>query len=826
MSSTLTSPSAQSRLPGSVVACAHCGLEVPSGLIDPHAAQQFCCNGCRTVFQVLEANGLSAYYSLRNASGAVPRSATTTDRSYEAFDEPKFQSLYCHAASTGQNAIDLYLEGVHCSACVWLVERLPTLVEGTTSALLDIGRSIVTLSYDPERVQLSTLARALDRLGYPPHPVRGADAILLRRNEQRRLLIRMGVAAAAAGNAMLMALALYSGEFSGMEPSHVALFRWGSLMVTLPAVFWSALPFFRGALGSFRARVAHMDLPIAIGISVGFIGGTVATLRGGGVVYFDTITVLIFLLLVGRFIQLRQQDMARSAAELLYSLAPSTARRVDPDGIKVVSAETLLPGDELEILANEHVPADGIVISGTSSLDTSWLTGEPMPEVVEPGSPICAGTTNMRSTLRMRVLRSGLETRVAQLMQAVQDASRRRARVVRLADRISGKFVLAILVFAGLTVVGWSFWDWTRGFENAVALLVVTCPCALGMATPLAVTAALGKAARAGIFVKGGDALEALAQAELVVLDKTGTLTEGQLALIAWEGDASVKSAVSAMEQLAVHPVAAAMVRALGIDEKPMTVEGLVHYAGGGICADVDGEHLAVGSPRWHEELGHSCERSLFEKIDEHVALGHTPVLISKADRVVALAVFADQLRGDTVVTLMRLRSLGLRLAVLSGDDDRAVQALVSRLGVDFEFARGGVSPEAKLSTIEALAKHTRVAMVGDGVNDAAALSAATVGIAVHGGAEVSFAAADAFSTVPGLANVANLIEGSRRTFRVIRRGLVFSLAYNAMGTALALGGWLNPLVAAILMPLSSLTVVTSAYRGKTFTSPRPVAAD
>jgi Cu2+-exporting ATPase len=769
------------------------------------------------VFQVLAANGLSAYYALRQASGTEPRAASTTDRSYEAFDEPKFQGLYCLAAGDGKLSVDLYLEGVHCSACVWLVERLPGLVDGAHSSLLDLGRSIVTLSYDPGRVKLSSLARALDRLGYPPHPVRGAEALQLRRTEQRRLLIRMGVAAAAAGNAMLMALALYSGEFSGMDPNHVALFRWGSLIVTLPAVFWSAWPFFRGAIGSLRARVAHMDLPIAIGISVGFLGGTIATLRGNGVVYFDTITVLIFLLLVGRWIQIRQQDIARSAAELLYSLAPSTARRVDPGGVKLVAAETLLAGDEIEILANEHVPADGVVLAGISTVDTSWLTGEPTPEVAEPGCSVCAGTTNLRSTLRVRVERAGLETRVAQLMQAVEQASKRRARVVRLADRISGKFVLAVLAMAVLTVLVWSHWDWTRGFENAVALLVVTCPCALGMATPLAVTAALGRAARAGIFVKGGDALEALAQAELVVLDKTGTLTEGELTLVAWEGDPALKSAICAIEQLAVHPVAAAMVRALSADAQPTGVENLVHHAGGGVCAEVNGHRIAVGSPRWHEELGHGCDAGIAAKLEEHVALGHTPVLIARDERVVALTAFADQLREDTTATLKRLKALGLGIAVLSGDDDRAVQVLAKRLGVALEFARGGVSPEAKLATIEALARSRRVAMVGDGVNDAAALSAATVGIAVHGGAEVSFAAADAFSTVPGMANIAHLIEGSRRTFRVIKRGLVFSLAYNAFGTMLALAGWLNPLAAAILMPLSSLTVVTNAYRARTF---------
>lgn len=794
---------------------------VARGDIDPAAELQFCCQGCRTVYAVLNQHGLSAYYALRDSSGAEARPASSTNRGYEAFDEPRFQSLYCRPIPGGLVTVELYLEGVHCSACVWLVERVSLLVDGASSAVLDIGRSIVTLTYDPTQIQLSELARTLDSLGYPAHPVRGADAMLLRRSEQRRLLIRMGVAAAAAGNAMLMALALYSGEFSGMDPSHAALFRWGSLFVTLPAVFWSAWPFFRGALGALRAGVAHMDLPIALGITVGFAGGAVATWRGTGGVYFDTITVLIFLLLVGRWIQLRQQDLARSAAELLYSLAPTTARRVDPDGTRVVSADTLMPGDEVEILVNEHVPADGIVGAGSSTLDTSWLTGEPIPEIIQPGARICAGTTNLLSTIRMRVERAGLETRVAKLMQAVEEASRRRARIVRLADSISGKFVLVILALAVVTVASWSFWDFSRGVENAIALLVVTCPCALGMATPLAVTAALGRAARAGIFVKGGDVLEALAKAELVVLDKTGTLTEGRLELVAWEGDATVKSQVHAIEKLAVHPVANAMVRALEAEAEDHRVECLVHHVGGGIQAVVDGERFAVGAPGWFTALGFSTDPVLIERIASHVVEGHTPVLVARNTKVIALCAFGDRLRQEARETIELLNTMGIECAVLSGDHEGAVQALAAQVGRPLRFARGGASPENKLATIEELTKFQSVAMVGDGVNDAAALSAATVGIAVHGGAEASLAAADAFSTAPGLSTVGQLFVGARRTFAVIRRGLVFSLAYNVVGCILAMAGWLNPLVAAILMPLSSLTVVTNAYRSRTFESLR-----
>lgn len=799
------------------VTCSHCGLPVARGDIDPSADTQFCCYGCRTVYEVLASSGLASYYELRERAGEEKRAAMATGRAYDAFDDPSFLALYARPKPNGMISVELYLEGVHCSACVWLVERVSMVVKGSVAASLDIGRSIVTLSYDPTKTKLSELGRALDRLGYPPHAVRGADSLAIRRREQRSLLIRMGVAAAAAGNAMLMALALYSGRFAGMDPEFVTLFRWSSFLVTIPAVTYCAWPFFKGAYAALLVRQAHMDLPIAVGITAGFIGGTIATVLGRGEVYFDTITVLIFLLLIGRWIQLRQHDMARSAAELLYSLAPSTARRITADGIRQVPADSLLAGERIEIRVAEHVPADGTVVEGRSTVDTSLLTGEPVPEVVEVGSKVCAGTTNLKAPLVVVVERAGLETRIAKLMKAVEAAAQRRAKVVRLADRISVQFSAAVLLLAAMSFVGWSFIDVQQGFENAIALLVVTCPCALGMATPLAVTAALGRAARQGLLVKGGDALESLAATELIVFDKTGTLTEGKLELVEWVGDSTVRAAVCAIERLAVHPVAEAMVHALANESRDVEVTSLTHAVGGGVLAQVEGVAYGIGSPRWIASLDMAVPSHLEAPLAAHVTLGHTPVLVTKDGIVVALAAFTDPIRTDTSSSLEQLCALGIRCAVLSGDHDAAVQVVAKRLPIAWQFVEGGASPETKLKRIEELAKSYKLVMVGDGVNDAAALSAATVGVAVHGGAEASLAAADCFSTEPGLRRIVELIVGARRTLKVIRRGLVFSLAYNVLGSMLALFGWLNPLVAAILMPLSSLTVVTNAFRSTTF---------
>lgn len=793
--------------------CAHCGLDVPAGRIEPGAARQFCCSGCATVYAVLHDAGLEQYYRLRDAASARP--AAPSGKSHAELDDPAFQATCTRPLPGGLVSAELYLEGVHCAACVWLVERVPLVVPGVAGATLDMGRSLVELVYDPTETRLSAIAKFLDSLGYLPHAAHGASDAERRRQEDRRLLVRIGVAGAAAGNAMLMAFALYGGLFSGMEPEHEALLRWGSLLVTVPAVAFSGTTFFRGAWGALRTRTPHVDLPLAIGILAGFVSGTVATLSGRGDVYFDSITMLIFLLLVGRFVERRQTRAARDAAALLHSLAPSSARRIDTDGVHDVALEALQPGDVVEVRAGEQVPADGEVVLGESTIDASLLSGESRPEEVGPTVHVHAGCVNLSSPIHVRVDATGAETRVGRLLQSVERASRRRAPIVRLADRVAGRFVLFVLAAAAVTLALWLAIDPAHALDHTIALLVVTCPCALGMATPLAVSAALGRAARRGILVKGGDALEALSRPGLFVFDKTGTLTEGRLELVAWEGDRGLGPLVAAAEARSAHPVAAALVRALESD--PTLEVGAVRQTlGGGIEATVGDHQLAIGSVAFVAASGATVPDELSAAALRHAELGRTPVLVALDGRVRAVAALGDPLRSDAAESLAELRSLGHRIAILSGDHPAAVRAVARELG-PLAQVLGGVSPEDKLAFVEDAARRGPVVMVGDGVNDAAALSAATVGIAVHGGAEASLAAARVFTTRGGLAPVVELVRGARRTLGVIRRGVAFSLVYNLVGVGLAIFGVLSPLLAAVLMPLSSLTVVSNAYRSRIF---------
>lgn len=794
------------------VACAHCQLPVPESLLEPGEAHQFCCHGCKTVYAMIHAEGLEAYYDLRGEEDALP--VKNVAGSYEELDDPTFTARYCSARPDGLVTTELYLEGVHCSACLWLVEKSLSQMEGVAEARLNFAQARLKVMWRPDAVPLSAIASRLASLGYPAHPARYGTKDVTQ-EEERKLLIRLGVAGAVAGNVMLMAFALYGGWLSGMEEEYRTLFRWGSLLACLPAALYSGWPFYRSAFHGLRNKVLHMDLPISLGIGAGFLHGLVNTITGRGEIYFDSVSALIFLLLVGRLLQLRQQRRASESTELLYALTPSSARRLGEDGeARRVPLEAIQVGDRLEVQAGEMVPTDGVVESGASAVDLSLLSGEAMPVEVRKEDQVWGGTTNLQDTLVMRVTHAIRDARVGRIAEMVVDAAQSRAPVVQLADKVAGWFVGIVLVLSVVTFVAWRILDPAVAIDHAVALLIVSCPCALGLATPLAITAAIGKAARRGILAKSGAALEALGQLKKGILffDKTGTLTHGRMEVVALVGPDWVKPLIAAAEAGVTHPVGRALRKAcLDSGEAPTADEvELVH--GGGLVAEVGGHTLHIGSPRFVR--AHSLhDRGFAAQVEAWSQDALTPVWVAVDGRVVAAAGLSDRLRSEARASVEALARQGFEVHILSGDHPSVVSAVGRALGLPEEHCHGGQSPEDKLARVKAAAAEGQVVMVGDGVNDAAALAAATVGVAVHGGAETCFAAADVFLQKPGVDTLSDLVEGARRTTRTIRNNIIFSLAYNVLGASLAMTGLLNPLVAAILMPVSSLVVVTNSFR-------------
>jgi Cu2+-exporting ATPase len=828
------------------VACSHCGLVVPPGYVEPGAERQFCCIGCRTVWSILHEHGLERYYQLPDRSEQPVRS---TGRRYDDFDHPAFRSLYVSESPEGVARVELYLEGVHCGSCVWLVERVPLVVPGVLRAELNIRRSLATIEWTPATTSLSSIARALDSLGYPAHPFRGMAREQHRRREDRGMLVRIGVAGALSMNVMLASLALYSGWLDGMEAQYERFFRWTALSLTLPALVWPGRLFFISAWAALRTRTLHMDLPIAVALVAGFTRGVMNTVTDTGPVYFDGVAMLVFLLLCGRYLQLRGQRAATDSAELLFSLAPTTARVVGPDGeVRETPAEGLVPGDVIDVWAGDTLPADGIVESGVSSLNVAMLTGESRPVTTRPGDAVYGGTLNVESAIRVRVTQAGEESRLAKIVAQVEEGARRRAPMVLLADRLSGWFTAIVLVLAAVVAAAWWHVDQSTAIDNAIALLVVTCPCALALATPLAVTASIGRAAQRGILIKGGDALERLSKPSTLILDKTGTLTEGSHSLVAFEGPDWVKPLVLALEAESSHPLAHAFREGLGLTVLPR-VEESRHVMGAGIEGRVAGRDVVVGKPSFvlttigADRTTIRADRAITDNADERKtadqatafggtrtpeasalssARGLTEVLIAVDRTVVGRALFGDAIRSDAAAAVATLKRAGWQVGIASGDAQSVVDDVARAVGIASGRAIGDATPEGKLAIVQQLAAEEPVVMVGDGVNDAAAIAAASVGIAVRGGAEASLAAADVSLTRPGLTPLVELIMGARRTMGVIRLGIILSLAYNLVGVALAMFGLINPLFAAVMMPASSLTVIIVAWRRRTFAEGAP----
>jgi Cu2+-exporting ATPase len=794
-------------------------------LINPATTEQFCCRGCRAVRAAIESCGLGSYYRLKSADDtAAP--AKPSGRAYADFDEASFLDRHAPTLATGVRWTELYLEGVHCSACVWLLEKLPRVVAGVIEARLDMRRAILRVTWDEGSVSLSAIARTLDSFGYLPHAGRDVEARAARQREDRRFLVRIGVAGAGAGNVMLLAFALYGGFLHGMEGEYTRLFRWTSMVIGLVVLLWPGSLFFRGAWAALRTRSAHLDLPIGIGLAAGAIAGTVNTVLGRGEIYFDSLTGLVFLLLVGRFVQHRLERRAADAVETLFTLTPSFARIHEGNTVREVPVEALAAGHIAEVRPGESFPADGAVCEGDSLVNLSLLTGESRPVPVHVGDLVFSGAVNLSRVLLLRITATGRATRVGKLLALIEECSRRKAPIVQLADRIAGWFTVTAIALAVVTLVTWLFLDPHHAVDHAVSLLIVSCPCGLGLATPFAVSVALGRAARARILVKGGEILEKLAgkhaTAGVLFLDKTGTLTDDHLTVVEWRENPlqavpRLRAWVAALESQSAHPIAQAFALKAA-DTKHQAVLTVAHDAG--IEGTVDGHDLLVGADRFLRGRVGAVLAWANDARHDFTAKQLTPVFIALDGNLAAVAGVGGGIRPDAKDTLRAFQRRGLRVEILSGDEPGTVLAVGRALGLAPEHCHGGLSPEDKVKAVEHAKRDALVFMVGDGVNDAAALAAATVGIAVQGGAEVSLATADVYLGRPGVSALVELFTGATRTLSVIRRCLLVSLGYNVIAACLAVTGVVNALQAAILMPVASFTVLGMALWMQTFASP------
>jgi Cu2+-exporting ATPase len=764
-------------------ACGHCGRTLASD-----AEHGFCCQGCAGAHALIVGLGLGGFYRRREPGSEL------------APPEPERQIDLARAVrltADGIARVELSIDGLTCGACVWLIEsvlaRQPDLLEGRVN--LTTRRLALAWRGAPERV--NALVRLVAALGYrlSPRPAR-TDAPA-ERAEQQALLRALAVAGFAAANIMLLSVSVWSGHATGMGPATRDLMHWLSALIALPAVAYSIRPFLYSALAALRHGRTNMDVPITIGVTIATGLSLAETIGSGPHAYFDSAVTLLFFLLVGRYLDRRARGLARSAAAHLLALDATSVTMLRADGTLEARAPADVPvGGMVLVAAGERIGVDGRIADGTSDIDTSLVTGESMPVAIAPGGAVHAGTINLTAPLRVTVTATGADTLLAEIARLTAAAEQQRSRRAVLADRVARYYAPAVHTLALATFLGWYFLagaDAHQALITAVAVLIVTCPCALALAVPAVQVAACGRLLRQGILLKSATALERLAEIDLVALDKTGTLTEGRLELRR-DGNWTERDLAEAAElaRASRHPLARALAAAAGP---------------GPVATDIR-EAPGAGLSSRTRRLG---SRNFCGVRDDDVAAG-PEIWFARPEVPAVRFAFADRLRVDAAPTLDRLRAEGFAIALLSGDRETSVAATART--VDIADWRASLAPDGKCAELARRAAAGRhVLMVGDGINDAPALAAAHVSMSPASAADIAQVAADVVFQGAKLAPVAEVLAVARQARRLVAQNLGFALAYNLLAVPIAMLGGLTPLIAAAAMSSSSLVVILNALR-------------
>lgn len=800
--------------------CFHCGLSIAADA-DFHSQfdgklRDFCCFGCQSVCEAIFQAGLQGYYQ-RTPQGTLLAPPPLPPKDIEMYDLDEVQQDFVSCQGVIRDT-HLLVEGIHCAACVWLIERGMMRISGVQSANVNLAGKRLHLRWDSQRVKLSTLIAALAKIDYAgvPYDPEVAEGVMKKTN--RALLFRLFFAGFAMMNLTLISVALYSGADQGQFRS---FFHWMGFALATPTLLYSAFPFYKGAWGGLRNGRLTMDLPIAIGLSVTYLYSFYVTLLGStGEVYFDTVTNLTFVILVGRYLEGMFRHQAVTATNRLMDLQPRVATVMQDGGEKITPIRGVKVGAHVLIKPGYKVPVDGIILEGHSSVDESMLSGESAPVSKSVGMMVSTGTLNVNGALLVEVRSTLQNTMLAKIIRLVEEAQASKAPIQRIADMIVPWFILVTLICATLT-----FWFWhAQSFEMALmaatSVLIITCPCALGMATPMSIAVASGLGSKYGILVKNGLVLETLSKVTHFVFDKTGTLTEGkmsvaQLRVTAEANAEQVLTSAAAVERYSEHSVARAIVGEAEkhqLNYREVPVLGFHATPGLGVAAMVQGQEILLGNVEWLKRHDIILNDTLQNQAHEFEAQAMSCVHYAQAKAHLGVIALADQLRGDAQQLVNELRASGIAMTLLSGDRKPVAEAIARQLGGMEVIAE--VMPQDKDQVIQRLQKAGAVvAMVGDGINDAPALIRADVGIALGSGTDVSVESADIVLMHNELNKVRQATLLSRRTLLTIKQNIGLSFVYNAIMVPLAMMGHVTPLVAAITMPISSLLVIGNAAR-------------
>lgn len=778
--------------------CSHCGQPI----LIPHRIKEypdknFCCQGCMTVFQILNDNGMDYYYKLKDEKISP---INVTNENYDYLEDQEFLNKTCEHHADETKTLSFHLEGIYCHGCVWLLENLHKLDQEVLISRFNLSTNVIEVRLK-SKGSFKAIAKLLNLLGYKPHVI--TDTVNqrdLQKKADHKMLVRIGIAGAATGNIMLYATSIYSGA-SGFIEQH---FNWLSGLIAIPAIFYSGVPFYQSTFQAIRSKRLSIDIPIFVAVFVGALVSYYNLFTGSPAVYFDSVTALIFLLLASRFVLKRIERKSfelESIEQYLYS-GSIFKRQVHGQFLEILPKDVQV-GDFILIKTGKEIPVDGEVVEGESLINQSLLTGESAPIKVKVGQRVFQGTLNLENDFVVKVLAKGKDSRLGKMLKDLS-LDTTKPQIVTFTDKVAQAFLIAVFSISALIVLYFGYHNqWMLGIERALTMMIVTCPCALGIGTPLTFNRSFNLLFDRGILIKNTNVLERILNSKKIFLDKTGTLTFGnyQVTQMKIHGDqVNLADIIYRLENYSRHPMAFAIKNYLKQNNyltNPASIE-IENYQ----------EHIGMGVSGSYNNNFYSIKR--LEK-NESNNLGFSCVGVYKNEELVSEFTLSDLIREDSPKAIASLKSMGFEPYVLSGDNTNAVNSIASVLNLDSAHTFSKASPENKK---QILCENPNSIMVGDGANDALSLKEASVGIAVKGSMDISLRVSDVFLTRTGINPIVELITISKETLKIIKRNLYLSAWYNIVAGTMAVMGLINPLLAAIVMPLSSLTVVLSNYFG------------
>ncbi len=792
--------------------CFHCGLPLNGCDLTVEIEEQIqpmCCAGCQAVAEAIVKSGNKSYYRFRDEKSVTGKELVPEFLAkIKVYDHPAVQQQFVHSQSGQIKQVSLIIEGIVCAACIWLNEQYLRQLPGITSVNINYSTHRANVEWDDEQVKLSQILEAISNIGYLAHPYDPETQQKIY-EDQRKLLIRqIGISGLFGMQIMIFAVALYGGDWWGISESFREFFRWLSLMLTTPIMLFSATPFYKGAWLDFKHRRAGMDVPVALGLTLAFTASCYNTWTGHSDVYFESVAMFIFLLLSVRLFELSARKKAAEKIESLTNLTPTMSSRLNPDGnVDVVPTVELSLQDHFLVKPGEIIPTDGVLLSDHALVDEALLTGEQHAVSKFSGDVLIGGSYNLEQPITLQVHQLGQDTVLSGIKRLIEQAQGFKPNVAMLADRVASVFVAILLVL--VVIAGFYWWqvDPSKVLQVLVATLVVTCPCALSLATPASLSAAIGALTRDGMLVAKSRALEVMPTIDTIIFDKTGTLTTGVLTLQKQIDFAEItadrhRQIAHSLELHSEHPVGRALVND---DIETLSVSKMRNVTGKGILGLIDGETYFIGNAGFINEVADIPEKQPFEN-DVQV------VHLARKGQWLASFSFTDPLKQDALQTVDQMRQRGIDVRILSGDRTSYVKSIADQLGIlHFDAEQ---LPDDKLQKVKQLqAKGHKVAMVGDGINDAPVLAAADLSISLSVGTDLARAASDLIINGGQLTPILDSIRITTKMMRIIRQNFGWAIAYNIVAVPFSMAGLVQPWLAAIGMSLSSLIVVLNALR-------------